>query len=125
MHDMRGYVLSVGSQNILEKLPYFPILYDIGFSKIISFEMNNKGAFVTLLDGLHTLEWYKVHKPNLVPCLNRTPIFEWHVVMCDTMNGYKKMSLKEIGLHAQNMITIIGSYPNIISFFWGGFYMIV
>lgn len=74
---MRGYVLSVGSQNILQKLPYFTILYDIGFSEIISVEMNNKGAFVTLLNGLHTLEWCKVHKPNLVPCLNQTSVFEW------------------------------------------------
>ena len=54
-----------------------------------------------------------------------TPIFERCVVRFGSKNrhstGLKKdiMCLKEIGSHAQNMLTILGSIVNII----GGIYM--
>ena len=49
-------------------------------------------------------------RPNSVTSLNRTPTFELYMVRCGLNNGYKKdMSLKEIGLHAQNM-----SKPNTV-----------
>ena len=52
----------------------------------------------------------KVDVPNLVTYLNQTPIFEWYVVWCGSENEYQKhMSLKEIGLRAQNMINILNS----------------
>ena len=38
------------------------------------------------------------------------PIYEWYVVRCGSKNGHQNdMCLKEIGLHAQNMLTILGS----------------
>ena len=44
-----------------------------------------------------------------------TPIFEWHVVRWGSKNGHQKyMYLKEIGLRAQNMLTILGSLVNMI-----------
>ena len=52
----------------------------------------------------------KVDNPYLVTFLIMTPILEWYVIWCGSKNGYQKdMSLKEIGLRAQNMITILGS----------------
>ena len=60
-----------------------------------------------------------VLKSNIVT--NWTPIFEWYVVGW----GYKNMHQKgmicynEIGLHAQNMLTILDSILNVI----GGTYM--
>ena len=57
----------------------------------------------------------KVDEPNLITYLNWTPIFEWCVVRCGSKNGYQKdMCLKEIGLHAQNMIIILDSIVNVI-----------
>jgi hypothetical protein len=48
--------------------------------------------------------------PNLVTSLNQILRFEWYVVTCDPNNGYQKdMCPKEIGLHARDMITILGS----------------
>ena len=43
-----------------------------------------------------------------------TPIFEWQVVKCGCENGHHKgiMCLKEIGVRAQNMITILGPIVN-------------
>ena len=39
-----------------------------------------------------------------------TPIFEWCVVRCDSKSIYQKdICLQEIGLHAQNMIIVLGS----------------
>ena len=41
--------------------------------------------------------------------------FEWYVVGCGSKNGYQKdVCLKEIGLRAQNMITILGSIVDVI-----------
>jgi len=46
---------------------------------------------------------------SLFNFLIRTPIFEWFVVWRGSINGcQKEMCLKEIGLCAQNMITILG-----------------
>jgi len=43
------------------------------------------------------------------------PIFEWHVVRCESKNSHQKnMCLKEIRLHAQNMLIILGSIINMI-----------
>ena len=45
----------------------------------------------------------------------RTHAFDRYVVRCDSKNGFQKdMSLKEIGLGAQNTITILESIVNII-----------
>jgi hypothetical protein len=53
--------------------------------------------------------------PNLVTYLNQTPIFEWCVARVGSKNGCPKdMSFEEIRLHAQNMMTILGSTMNII-----------
>ena len=44
------------------------------------------------------------------------------MVRCGSKNGHQKdMCLKEIGLRAQNMLTILGSIVNII----GGTYMTI
>jgi hypothetical protein len=46
---------------------------------------------------------------------NRTAIFEWCVIMHVSTNGHHNDTcLKEIGLHAQNMITILDSIGNVI-----------
>ena len=42
--------------------------------------------------------------------LNTTLVFEWFVVECGSKNGYQK----EIGLDAQNLITILNSIVLII-----------
>jgi hypothetical protein len=56
----------------------------------------------------------KVEGPYLATLLIRTPIIEWYVVWCGSKNGYRKTMLwKEIGLHAQNVITILKSTINI------------
>ena len=56
--------------------------------------------------------------PNLITYLTCTPIFEWYVVWCGYKNEYKKdMCLKEIGLHAQNMITKFNNQYD-----WGDLY---
>ena len=44
-----------------------------------------------------------------------TPIFEWYVDRSGSKNGYEKDTcLREIGPHAQNMISILNSTTNII-----------
>ena len=62
----------------------------------------------------------KVSRPNSVIYLNGTPIFEWWVVRCRIKNEHQKdMCLKEIGLQAQNVLTILSSKVNTI----GGTYV--
>ena len=52
---------------------------------------------------------------NSVTHLNRTLIFEWHVLWCGFKKGYEKdMCLKEIGPCVQIMITILSSMMNLI-----------
>ena len=52
---------------------------------------------------------------DLVAHLNWKPMFEWYVIWCGCKDGYHKdMCLKRVRLHAQNMITILGSIVNII-----------
>ena len=53
----------------------------------------------------------KVDIPDSNTTIIWTPIFEWYVVRCGFKNRYQKgiMCLKEIGLRAQNMISILGS----------------
>ena len=42
--------------------------------------------------------------------VNQAPMFEWCVVRCGSKNGhYEDMCLKEIELHAQNLLIILGS----------------
>ena len=56
-----------------------------------------------------------VHVPNSATYLNQTHSFEWYLVRCDFKNGYQKNTyLKEIGLCAQNMTTILDSIVNIM-----------
>jgi hypothetical protein len=51
----------------------------------------------------------------LVTFLKQIPIFEWWVVRCRSKDGHQKdMCLKEIGLHAQYWLTILGSIVNIV-----------
>jgi hypothetical protein len=54
--------------------------------------------------------------PNLVTYTTQTPIFEWWVDWSGFKNGYRlDVSLKEIGLCAQNMIIIlVGSTIKIV-----------
>ena len=52
----------------------------------------------------------KVENPHLVPFPFRTPIIEWYVVRCGSKNRPLKDVLKEIELHAQNMITFKVQY---------------
>ena len=53
---------------------------------------------------------------------NSTPKFKWYVIWCGVKNGYPKDNcLKEIGMHAHNMIIILGLIANIIEG-WGGTY---
>jgi hypothetical protein len=63
------------------------------------------------------LKWgtYTIDVPNLVTYLNQTPMFEWCVVRCISINGYQNDTcVKDSGLCAQNMRTILGSIVNII-----------
>ena len=64
---------------------------------------------------------FEIDVPHSDTSLRRTPIFECLVVRCGSKNGYLKgiMRLKEIKLHVENMITILGSIVNVI----GGTYM--
>jgi hypothetical protein len=63
----------------------------------------------------------KVNVPNSATHLTQTIKFEWYVVCCGFKNGHQKYTcLKEIGLHAQDMLSILGSIFNIID---GGPYM--
>ena len=49
-----------------------------------------------------------------------TPIFEWYVVRCGPKNGYHKdMYLKEIGLSAQILLTILGLITILINIIEG------
>ena len=52
--------------------------------------------------------------PDSVTYLNQIPLFECCVVRCGSKNRYQEgiTSLNEIGLHAQNMITVhvMGDY---------------
>ena len=51
----------------------------------------------------------------LVNYLTQTPIFEWCMVRCGSKNEHQRnMCSKEIGLCAENFITIPGSIVNII-----------
>lgn len=53
--------------------------------------------------------------PNLVTFLDWIPIYECYVVKCRSKNGHRKdMYLKEIGLHTEILLIILGSEFNII-----------
>lgn len=48
-------------------------------------------------------------------CVNKTPIFGKYVVWCGSKNKYQKyMCLKDISIHAHNILTILRSIVNII-----------
>ena len=65
----------------------------------------------------------KVNVPNLVTYLDKTPIFDWCVIRCGSKNGHqKKKCLKEIGLHAQYLLTILGP---IVSIIWGTYLVLL
>jgi hypothetical protein len=62
----------------------------------------------------------KVSRPDSDIYLNETPTFEWWVVRFRIKNGHQKeMCSKEIGLQAQNVLTILSSIVNTI----GGTYV--
>ena len=57
--------------------------------------------------GLACLIWF--------PSLTREPIFEWCVVKCGSKNRQQKdKCLKQIGLRAHNLVTILSSVVNIV-----------
>ena len=59
---------------------------------------------------------HKVDNPYSVTFLIETPTFEWYVVWCSAKNAYEKdMRSTEIGLHAHNLISILGSTVNIMA----------
>ena len=68
-------------------------------------------------DGVFSSTIPKVNMPNFnsVSYLNCTPIFEWCVVRVGSKNEHHKdMSIKQIGLHAQNLFIILSSIVSII-----------
>ena len=57
----------------------------------------------------------QVDNPYLDTFLIKKLAFEWHVDWCGSKNGYQiDMCPKEIDLHAQKMIIVLGSIVNII-----------
>lgn len=58
----------------------------------------------------------KVDMPDVVTfLLIGQPIFEWYLGKSGSKNGYQKDTyLKDIGLHAPNMTTSVGSIAHII-----------
>ena len=78
--------------------------------------MVTKGALDDRFDQntIHTSP--KQSRPNSINYLKQTPIFEWCVLRCGSKNGHQKdiMHFKEIGLRAQNLLTILGSIFNMI-----------
>ena len=61
------------------------------------------------------VEYLKVDVPNSNRTTMWTSIFEWEVVDCRSKNEQQKdMCLEEIGLCAQNMLTILSSIVNMI-----------
>ena len=64
----------------------------------------------------------KIDMLDSVTYLNRTPIFEWYMVRFGSKDGHQKdICLKEIGLRAQTIITVLGSVVNLL----GGTYMTI
>jgi hypothetical protein len=60
----------------------------------------------------------KAEVPNYNTTIIWTPIFEWYVVGCGSKNRHQNDTyFKEIGLHARDLITILGAIVNVI---WGG-----
>ena len=51
--------------------------------------------------------------PNSNTAIIWTPLFEWYMGSCGSKNGHQEgMCSKEIRLHAQNMLTILGLMVN-------------
>ena len=49
----------------------------------------------------------KIDVSNSITHLNQTPMIEWYVFKCDCTSKHQKdMCLNEIGLHAQDVVTI-------------------
>ena len=95
-------------------------MVEISVSRNHSLSVKACNLFTILLSKLRV--WYvpyrckhKIDNPYLVTFLMRTPIFEWYVVWYASKIGCQKdMYSKEIGLCAQNTITISGLLVNII-----------
>ena len=64
----------------------------------------------------------KVNVPKSNIAIIWTPIFEWYVVRCGSINIHQKymQGLKEIGLCALSMLTIRGSMVNMMAWIEGG-----
>ena len=59
----------------------------------------------------------KIRGRNSILRLELTVVFEHCVVRCGSKNGYQKdVSLKDVGLAAQNLLTILSS---IVKIDWG------
>ena len=67
------------------------------------------------LNQENAVETQKLDVPNSVNYLNQIPIFEWYGVWFGSKNRYQiDMGLKEVGPHAQNVITMPGSITILI-----------
>ena len=74
-----------------------------------------------LLQTLCSTKNNKVDMPNSIIYLNYTPIFGWYVVSFSSNKNFQKDTcLKEIGLRAQETITILGSLIIVIGVGGGG-----
>ena len=63
-----------------------------------------------ITSNLHIVVSIVIDVPNSCTYLHWPPKFEWYVVKCDSKNGYQKDTCQEdIGLYAQNVITILNS----------------
>lgn len=57
----------------------------------------------------------KTYVSNLVTCVDRSYVFEWYAIRCDSKKRHQKdMCSIKIASHALNMITSIGSIVSII-----------
>ena len=68
-------------------------------------------------------KWHNLSGPNSVTYLNQTPTFEWWVGRCGSKNRRPNdiCVQKEIGLRAQNLLSILCSIANTIGVGGGGY----
>ena len=73
-------------------------------------------------ENLSTYHTYKIHGSSKVIYLNRTTILECYLIKCGSKKRFQKYAcLNEVGLYAQNMITILSLIVDTIE----GTYMII
>ena len=112
VHTSTSYYCSFQHNSIIHgtSTPSQPILSTITTQKSNKLH-GHYGLSLKAPNSLHPT--FKANVPNLVTCLNKTPLFEWYMVRCGSKNGYQKDTcLKETGLHVQSMIIIPGFIVN-------------